>query len=84
MLTKLELTQGFAIFAGKIKSNRIIDPNLLTLTPPKNVMTQLLLNEREFSSQQELEYFRDDFLADMDRFQLCKLYLDSDTESIEE
>jgi len=50
MLTKLELTQGFAIFAGKIKSNRIIDPNLLTLTPPKNVMTQLLLNEREFSS----------------------------------
>jgi hypothetical protein len=39
MLTKIELTKGFANFIGKLKSSRAVtDPSLLTLTPPRNMM----------------------------------------------
>eukprot|EP00347_Sterkiella_histriomuscorum_P013365 403364992 len=75
MLNRMELSKGFNQFVSYQRQFKSIN-SLYTLTPSKNVLIQLYLNQQQFSSQSELDFYRDQYLPDLDAFTLCKLYIE--------
>ncbi|CDW90861.1 UNKNOWN [Stylonychia lemnae] len=83
MLNRMELTNGFTQFINYQRQFKSINIQY-TLTPHRNVLSQLILNQQHFTSQLELEYYRENYLPDLDVYSLCKLYIEQQNQTNQE
>jgi len=66
-LSRLELTKGFGDFLGYYRQHKSMNTQL-QLTPPKDILAQLYLEQQQFFTQEDFDYEKNELLPPLDAF----------------